>query len=293
MYQQIADNKRKSIALILGFIVLTCGLAWLIGYFYDVHWLLPVALIVSLGQSLVSYYFSDQIALAANRAQPISKTDSPELYRLVENLAITAGVPMPKVHVMNDMAINAFATGRDPQHASIAVTRGAMEKLSKPELEGVLAHELSHVKNYDIRVSTIVVVLVGVLTLLSRLFAQSMFYGGNREREERESGNILGIFALVAIILAPIAATLIQLAVSRKREYLADASGALLTRYPDGLADALEKIAGDARPLQTASPSTAHLFFANPLEKFGGSMANLFSTHPPIEDRIRRLRAMD
>lgn len=297
MYKQIKENKLKTNLLFLGFFAFVAVVAWLIGYYYDVAWIFPAAIVISGVQAVTSYYFSDRIALAVSGAQPITKEQSPALYRMVENLSITAGVPMPKVHIINDTAINAFATGRDPEHASIAVTRGAMERLENEELEGVLAHELSHVKNYDIRVSTIAVVLVGVIALVSDLFLRSLWFGGDRRRDHNDSGGgqlqaIMMIVALVLAILAPIIAQLIQLAVSRKREYLADASGALLTRYPEGLASALEKIGADKEPLEVANKATAHLYFANPLKDYAGKVNELFSTHPPIKDRIRRLREM-
>lgn len=296
MYEQIRDNKLKTDAIFIAFFLFVIGFAWIIGYSYNLDWLLPVAVVISVVQALVSYYYSDKIALAASGAQPVEKSQAPELYRLVENLAITAGIPNPPVYLIEDQSINAFATGRDPQHASIAVTRGALEKLTKQQLEGVLAHELSHVKNYDIRVSTMVVVLVGAVTLLSDMFRRSLWWGGDR-RERRDGdggqlGAILAIAALVLALLSPLIATLIQLAVSRKREYLADASGALLTRYPEGLASALEKIEQDGESLATANKATAHLFFANPFGEVSERVNNLFSTHPPIEDRIKRLREM-
>lgn len=295
MYKQITENKTKTLALFVGFFVFMIGLAWIIGYAYDITWLLPVAAVVSIVQAVTSYYLSDKIALAVSRAVPITKKEEPALYRMVENLSITAGLPMPKVHVIDDTAINAFATGRDPKHAAIAVTRGAMERLENEELEGVLAHELAHVKNYDIRVSTIAVVLVGTIALLSDLFLRSLWFGGDRRRDNEGSSQLQGILMIVALvlaILAPLVATLLQLAVSRKREYLADASGALLTRYPEGLARALEKIGADHEPLEVANKATAHLYFANPLKDYTGRINQLFSTHPPIEDRVRRLREM-
>lgn len=294
MYTQISENKTKTYALFAGFFIFLIGLAWLIGYAYDLDWLLPVAAVISIVQALISYYQSDKIALAVSRAQPVTKKEAPELVRMVENLAITAGLPMPKVHVIDDTAINAFATGRDPKHASIAVTRGALERLENEELEGVLAHELAHVGNYDIRISTIAVVLVGTIALVSDMFTHHLWWNGGRRRDNEDSQgqSIVMVIALVLAILAPIVATLIQLAVSRKREYLADASGALLTRYPEGLARALEKIGADHEPLEVANKATAHLYFANPLKDYKGAVNNLFSTHPPLADRIKRLRKM-
>jgi heat shock protein HtpX len=240
--------------------------------------------------TFISYYHGDTIALASTGARAIQKSDNPYLYRMVENIAITAGLPIPKIHVINSPALNAFATGRDPQHASIAVTTGIMSALTNEELEGVLAHELSHIKNYDIRVMTLVIVLVGVVSLLANWFMHSGMGARRSSDEEKGSGNILAIVGIVLILLSPIIAELIKLAVSRKREYLADASGALLTRYPEGLARALEKIQASTAPLTTASTATAHLFIANPFK--GKTIAQLFSTHPPIADRIKRLREM-
>lgn len=295
MYKQISENKWKTTALFAGFFVFVIGLSWLIGWSYDLAWLLPVAVIISLIQAYVSYYHGDKIALAVSGARSLSGSDSPSLRRMVENLAITAGLPTPSLYLIDDTAINAFATGRDPQHASIAVTRGALERLENEELEGVLAHELSHVGNYDIRVSTIAVILVGVIALISDLFLRHLWWGGGRRRSDDnggQSGALLAVVAIILAVLAPLIAQLIQLAVSRKREYLADASGALLTRYPEGLARALEKIGADHEPLEAANKATAHLYFANPLKDYAGRVNGLFSTHPPIKDRIKRLRTM-
>jgi heat shock protein HtpX len=294
MYKQITENKLKTVVLVTGFFVFIIGLAWVLGYAFDVSWLLPVAVAISVVQALISYYSGDKIALAVSGAQPIAEKDNAYLYRMVENLAITAGLPMPAVYMIPDTAINAFATGRDPKHASIAVTAGAVERLANEELEGVLAHELAHIGNYDIRLSTITVVLVGTVALLSDLFMHHMWFGGNRDREENNNGlqPYIMILGIVLIVLAPIVASLIQLAVSRKREYLADATGALMTRYPEGLARALEKIGADHEPLETANKATAHMYFANPLKDYAGKINDLFSTHPPIADRVARLRNM-
>lgn len=250
----------------------------------------PIALIMSLG----SYFYSDKIVLATSRAKQITKSDNPELFRIVENLAIGAGIQMPKVHIIDDSSPNAFATGRNPKNASIAVTTGLMDRLSKAELEGVIAHELSHVKNFDTRLLAITAVLVGFIALLADVFFRNLFWGGgNRDDDSRSQAFFLIVGAVLAII-APIIASLIQLAVSRKREFLADASGALLTRYPEGLAAALEKIAADPKPLRSASNATAHLFIANPFKgkKTQNFLTGLFNTHPPIEERIKILREM-
>lgn len=294
MYRQIRENKWKTTFLFGGFFVFVIGLAWLLAYVYDIVWLLPVAVVVSIVQALTSYYFSAKIALAVSKARLVTKAESAYLYNLVENLSITAGVPLPGVYFIDDNAINAFAAGRDPQHAAIAVTRGALERLDKPELEGVLAHELAHIKNYDITVATVAVVLVGTIVLVSDLFLRSLWFGGGR-RDDNNNGQVgalFMLFTLVLAILAPLIASLIQLAVSRKREYLADASGVLLTRYPEGLASALEKIGADRHKLAGATKATEHLYIANPLKSVGGAVNNLFSTHPPLQARIDRLREM-
>lgn len=246
--------------------------------------------IFSIFYSFISYFFSDKIVLATSGAKQIQEKDNPELFHIVENLAIGDGIPMPKVYIINDTSPNAFATGRDPKHAAVAVTTGIMERLNKSELEGVLAHELSHVKNFDTRLLAITAVLIGFISLITDIFLRNVFWG-NRDRK------VHPIFLLIGIalaILAPIVATLMQLAVSRKREFLADASGALLTRYPDGLANALEKISADPHPLKTASSATAHLFIVNPLKgkTISGWLTNVFSTHPPIQERIKILRSM-
>ena len=243
--------------------------------------------------NLASYYWSDQMVMAISGAKRIEKNDAPELFRTVENLCIGAGIPLPKIYIMDDSAPNAFATGRDPQHAAVAVTRGLLEKLDKLELEGVLAHELSHVRNYDSRLMTIVVILVGLVALLADFFLRAQFFGG-RDDDRGKSGAIFMVSALIAAILAPISAQLIQLAISRRREFLADASGALLTRYPEGLANALEKIASDRTPLNSASTATAHLYIENPFKKGqkGNWLSGLFMTHPPVEERVKALRSM-
>lgn len=291
MYNQITSNKRKSILLVAIFVAVVLLLGWFIGEYTGYGYgSLVFAGVVSLMMALGSYYGGDKMALSVSGARgPIKKEDSPHVYRLVENLAITAGLPMPKVYVIVDAALNAFACGRDPQHASIAVTTGIMEQLDNEELEGVIAHELSHVKNYDIRLMTIVVVLVGIISILAQWFFRFRFFGGRNEREERGAGPIIAILGLLMIIISPIIAQLIQLAISRKREFLADASGALLTRYPEGLARALTKISAYTAPMKSANAGTAHLFIANP---FGKRVAGLFATHPPVEERIRALRQM-
>ena len=238
--------------------------------------------------SFSSYWYSDKIVLALTRANPIEKEDKPELYRVVENLCITAGLPLPKIYILPEDQSNAFATGRDKNHAVIAVTRGLLEKLDRTELEGVISHELSHIGNKDMLLMTVVVVLVGFVSIITDLFLRSMRFGGFKRRDNRGGVAIFALIGLVLVILSPIVAKLIQLAISRKREFLADASGALLTRYPEGLARALEKIAVDKSPLKVASTATAHLYISNPFKE--KKFSSLFMTHPPIEERIKALR---
>lgn len=300
IYSEISSNKTKTALLITFFLVLIIGLGYLFSRIYQSPGLLPVAVLISVFMSLGSYFYSDKIVLAMSRAREVKRTDDEELYRTVENLSIGAGLPTPKIYLIDDTAPNAFATGRDPKHAVIAITTGLRDKLTKPELEGVMAHELSHVGNYDIRLSTIIVVLVGVVTLLSDWMLRASFFGGRRRDNENggQIGAIIMIAGLVLAILSPIAATLIQLAVSRKREYLADASAALLTRYPAGLASALKIIAADHEPLEVANKATAHLYIVNPFKsnlnakQVGSGLARLFDTHPPIQERIKRLEQM-
>lgn len=292
LYTHIASNKRKTWLLISLFIGLVVGMGWIFGQLYGSIYLW-IAVIVSIVMSFGSYWWSDKIALGVSGAHEVQKKDAPELYRLVENLAITAGLPMPRVYVIDDSAPNAFATGRDPERAVVAVTTGLVDKLEKNELEGVIAHEFAHIGNYDIRLMTIVSVLVGLIALLADFFFRMSFFGGR----DREGGNNALIFAvgIGLALLSPIIAAIIQLAVSRRREYLADATGALLTRYPEGLASALEKISRDKEPLEAANKATAHMYFANPLKNHHdaiGWFAGLFNTHPPAEERIKRLREM-
>jgi len=296
LYTNISSNKRKTVMYVTGFLVFIIFVGWAFSIIFQNPFILYIAVGFSFFQALISYYFSDKIALSISRAKPIEKKDNPTLYRVVENLCIAAGLPTPKIYIINDTAPNAFATGRDPEHSAIAVTSGILEKLNKQELEGVIAHELSHVGNYDIRLQTIVVVLVGIIALLSDLFLRLSFYGfGDRDRSQ--AGAFLLIAGIVLALLSPIFAVLIQLAISRKREFLADASGALLTRYPEGLASALEKISADTEPLEVANKATAHLYFDNPLKGQKGKNAlgwfsKLFLTHPPAQERIKALREM-
>ena len=249
--------------------------------------LLPLAVVIALLSAAGSYFAGDRLVLAISRAREVSPEEEPGLHDIVDALAAGTGIPKPRVYVIEEAAPNAFATGRDPQHASVAVTRGLLRMMDRPELEGVLAHELSHVRNFDTRFLLIVTVLVGMVAILSNLFLRSLWFGGGRRRRD-SAGGILAIVGIVLAILAPIAAQLIRFAVSRQREYLADASGALLTRYPAGLAGALRKIAASTERLPAANDATAPLYFANPLKRAG----SLFDTHPPIEERIRRLESM-
>lgn len=250
--------------------------------------------IVAIIYAMISYFAAGKIALSITGAKEIKRTDNQELYRTVENLAIAAGLPTPKIYLIDDSALNAFATGRDPKHASVAITQGLLDKLDKPELQGVMAHELSHVRNYDIRLQSITVALIGLIALLSDVFLRSLYYGGRSRRRSGKAGGILIIVGIALAILSPIIAKIMHLAISRQREYLADASGALLTRFPEGLARALEKIKADKEPLEAANKATAHMYIENPLrnEKKMKWMNKLFSTHPNIDDRIARLRGM-
>lgn len=290
MYNQIDSNKRRTWLIIFVFTIFILLIGWFFGYYFEYGYgSVVVALIFATIMTAFSYYGGDKVALLTAGAQAITKDENPYLYRLVENLSIASGVPMPKVHVIPSEAINAFACGRDPQHSSIAVTMGAIHKLENEELEGVLAHELSHIKNYDIRLMTIVIVLVGLISILADWFLRSTLMGG---KNDNNKNGFLMIIGLVLIILSPIIAKLIQLAISRRREYLADASGSLMTRYPEGLAKALEKIKNDDQVLPNASTATAHLYIANPFSASSNWLAKVFSTHPPIDERIKKLKEM-
>jgi heat shock protein HtpX len=300
LYTQADSNIRKTWFYITGFLVFVIFFGWLVSYYLDSYAILWIAVIYSVSASFISYWYSDKIVMAITKAQPIEKKDNPELFRLVENLCITAGLPLPKIYILNEAQPNAFATGRNPKHSAIAVTVGLLDKLERPELEGVIAHELSHVGNRDALLQTAVVVLTGVVVVVADLFIRFGIFGGGfggGRRNSRDEGNAGAIFLLISLffaILAPLAATLIKLAISRKREFLADADGALLTRYPEGLAMALEKISGDYSPMRIASNSTAHLFIASPFkgEKSQNWLGKLFMTHPPIEERVMALRGM-
>lgn len=292
LYTQQSSNIRKTWFLITMSFVLVIGLGWLLSQYFGDASILYLAVAISLVMNVVSYWYSDKIALSVSGARPIKRENNLYLYRIIENLCITAGLPMPRVYEIDSTQINAFATGRDPQHAAVAVTHGALTKLENEELEGVLAHEISHIGNRDMLVSTVVVVLAGVISILADMSLRMTLWGGNSRDDDRD--NAFGVLVLIGAILAPIAATLIQLAVSRKREFLADASGALLTRYPHGLANALRKIANDQSPMSQARTSTAHLFLSNPFKgkNAANAITKLFMTHPPLEERIRILDGM-
>lgn len=297
IYDRIGKNKRQTWLMMLLFVGLLGAFVTVVGIALGMPlWGIAFIFAGLAAYATFSYYVSASVALAVSQAREVTKEEEPELYNVVENLSIGSGLPMPKVYVIEDSAPNAFATGRDPQHASVTATRGLLNKMDKSELEGVIAHEMSHVGNYDIRVMTITVVLVGLVALLADFFLRWTWWGAGSRSNNRDRGGsgyaIIFALAILFAILAPIAAQLIQLAISRQREYLADASGALLCRNPDALARALEKIAGDPDPLEEANKATAHLWFSNPLADHESWMNNLFSTHPPIEERIRLLKAM-
>ena len=298
IYDRIDANRRSTFLLLFVFVALLAGASIAMGIVLGLPYpFAPLLIIPFLVIALVSYYSSSRVALAISQAREVTKDGEPELFRTVENLCIGAGLPMPKVYVIEDGSPNAFATGRDPDHAAIAVTRGLLQKLDKLELEGVIAHELSHIGNYDIRVMTIVVVLVGLSALMADFALRLTFYGAGRRSSNRGRSGGAGVaivyaIALAAVILTPIVAQLIRFAVSRQREFLADASGALLCRNPDALARALEKISADPDPLEVANKATAHLYINSPLREHKSFLNNLFTTHPPIEERVRLLRAM-
>ncbi len=290
LYTHRTENISKTWALMLVFFCIVMAVGWAFSFYYNDQGILYVAVVFAVLMNIFSYWFSDTIVIAMAGAKPAEGPQYEDLNNIVENLAITAGLPKPKVFIVNDPAPNAFATGRSAKHASVAVTTGLLGMMEKSELEGVLAHELSHIGNRDMLVSTVAVVLVGFITILADFFWRSAFWGGNRDRDERQNP-LVAVIAVVLIVLAPIIATLLQLAISRRREFLADASGALLTRYPEGLASALRKIGSYTTPMHSANNATAHLYISNP---FGPGAARsfitrIFSTHPPVEDRIKAL----
>ena len=295
LYTHAEANVPKTWLYLAGFLVLVIGVGWVFSYALGTPAILWIAVFVSVFMSWTSYWYSDKIILAISKAKPVEKRDNPELYRIVENLSITAGLPAPKIFVIQDSQPNAFATGRDAAHGVVAVTTGLLSKLERTELEGVLAHELSHIGNKDMLVSAIVVVLVGLIALLSDFFFRMTFLGGMGGRDERRGGHPLFLLlALGAAIVAPFAAQLVRLAISRKRELLADATGALLTRYPEGLARALEKIAADPNPMRSANDATSHLYIANPFrgKEQASWLHKLFMTHPPVQERVAALRGL-
>jgi heat shock protein HtpX len=297
LYTHQDSNVRKTWLLITVFLIGVIALGWFLSWYFDSSTILYVAVIFAFFQVFFSYWFSHKIVLSMSGAKPISRESHRELWNITENLCITAGLPMPKLYIINDSVPNAFATGRNQKHAVVAVTTGLLGILDKNELEGVIAHELSHIGNKDMLISTIVVVLVGFITLLSDMFLRAQIFGGMRGGGDRNGGGqvqlILVLVGILLMVLSPFIAALIQLSISRKREFLADASGALLTRYPEGLASALEKISSHGGKMQKANHATAHLFISNP---FGGNkkktnwFENLWATHPPAEERIKRLR---
>ena len=290
IYTERDKNIRLTWIYLTGFLIFTIGIGWFFAQIYHNSFILYLAVFFAVFMNLASYWWSDKIVLGINRAQEIKPEQGPEvkeIYRLVENLAITAGLPTPRVYLIPDRSMNAFATGRDPNHAVIALTTGLVENLSKTELEGVIAHEISHIGNRDILLGTVLTVLVGFVAILADLFRRSIIFG---DSDNNKNNTFLIVLGLIFSLLAPLSATLIQLAISRKREFLADSSGVLLTRYPEGLASALEKISQDSQTLQTANRATAHLFITNPFK--GKKISKLFMTHPPIKERIKRLQQM-
>jgi heat shock protein HtpX len=290
MYSAIAANKRNTILIMAIFIGIVGAVGWAVGYVEGNLSIAYGVIVVAAIYALIQYFLAAKLATAVTGAHEIVKNDNPRLWRTVENLAITSGMPMPKVYIIDDPAPNAFATGRDPKHAVVAATSGLLEIMDDRELEAVMAHEMSHVRNYDIRVGMIAFGLVSAVGILSDIALRMFLFGGNRRRDN-EANPIILVVGIVLIILAPIVATLIQLAISRQREYLADASGALWTRDPEGLESALTKLEQYGRPMRRQSTSTAHLFIANPLKP--GFLSSLFSTHPPLEARIARLRGVE
>ena len=293
---QIASNVVKSYLFMGVFTALVIGLSYVFGQALGYgNSFIGIAVVLSVGSSFVSYFYGDQIVLAMSGARPATRTKDFDFFTVAENLSIAAGLPMPKLYVIEDTAMNAFATGRDPQHAVVCATSGLLSRLDRREVEGVIAHELSHIENYDIRMMAIVAVLVGTVAYTSDFFMRSLWWGGDRDRDnDRDNGGLFLVIGIALAIISPLIAMMIQMAISRKREYLADATGALLTRYPEGLARALTEISSDKEVLEAATNATAHLFIANPFKgkKFGSWFSGLFDTHPPIAERIKILRSM-
>jgi heat shock protein HtpX len=298
IYRHQSSNIAKTWALLTGFFLLVIGFGWLLAQYFGNPAIVTAAVFISVLMSFMSYWFSDRMVLAMTNARPVARRQAPELYNIVENLAIAAGLPMPTLYIVNDPAPNAFATGRNPAHAVVAVTTGLLERLDRAELEGVVAHELSHIGNWDMLVSTVAAVLVGFISIAGDFALRSMLWGGGRRDRENASGALMAVFAVVGVVLVPIAAMIMQMAISRRREFLADASGALLTRYPEGLASALLKISADPHMPRAATSATAHLWFENPFKadaRHGRGtpwFVKLFMTHPPVDERVRALRGM-
>lgn len=289
VYEQVSRNKIRSTAIIALFSVFILAVTYLIVYSFNLSSsYLYIALIFSIGSSLGSFFYGDKIVLALNQARPATRKEFFNFYTVTENLCIGAGMPLPKIYVMDSPAMNAFATGRDPDHAVICATTGLLGKLNRSELEAVIAHELSHIQNYDIRLMMVVSILIGTLSILINMTTNSFFFG--RDRDDDNKSPIFAIIGIILIIFAPLLAQIIQLAISRRREYLADASGVKLTRQPQSLIDALLKISGDTNHLESASTATASLYISNPFK--GNKVASLFSTHPPIEERVKALQSM-
>ena len=291
LYTHQDENIAKTWVLMAGFLLVVVGIGWAISYYFNNPGILVFAVVLAVATNIGAYWWSDKVVVAMAGAKPADPRQYIELHRAVENLAITAGLPKPKVYIIDDPAPNAFATGRDKEHAVVAVTSGLLQMMDRNELEGVIAHELSHIGNRDMLVSTVAVVLVGFVTLISDFFLRSTLWGGKGSNREERQNPVLIVIAVVLIVLAPIVAVLLQLAISRKREFLADASGALLTRYPEGLAGALRKIGGYQAPMRRANNATAHLYISNPFgpKAATSGLARLFMTHPPLEERIKAL----
>ncbi|KKP61268.1 MAG: Protease HtpX-like protein [Candidatus Roizmanbacteria bacterium GW2011_GWC2_34_23] len=295
VYNQISENKVKTFLIMFFFILIFSSFFFLLGKYFDSPWgYFFLGFFISLASSVGSYFYGDKLVLLTTGAQPASKKQFFNFYTVTENLTLAAGLPMPNLYVINDHSPNAFATGRDPKHAVVCVTTGLLQIMDRTELEGVIAHELSHVKNFDILLASIVAVLVGTLALISDWVIRSMWWGRGSDNNERSNRNpVILVLFIVSLILTPIIATIIQLAISRRREYLADASAVLLTRYPEGLTRALQKLKENTQPLNRTASSTAHLFIDNPFKKKNSSwFVSLFSTHPPIEERIKILKNM-
>jgi len=293
LYEQRNSNIRKTWALIAGFLIVVIAIGFIISQYYGNPIILYIAVFIATAINFYAYWYSDKLVLSLNKARVATREEFFDLYTVTENLAITAGLPMPKLYIIDDAALNAFATGRDEKHAVVCVTTGLVSALTRAELEGVIGHELSHIKNRDILLMTVAVVLAGIVAILADMFLRMSVFGGGRSSGNRQGGAVMMILAVIAVILAPLAAKLIQLAISRRREYLADASGVLLTRYPEGLASALGKIGANSVPMKSANLATAHLFIGDPFGKrvkgVGSWIGHLFTTHPPIQDRIAAL----